>query len=40
MALVNPHDPGADLAGERGEAHAIAARAPLAIDGADRKSVV
>ena len=34
MVLLNPHDPGADLAGVRGEANATAAREPLAIDGA------
>src|SRR5687768_18528513 len=31
MPDANPHDPGPQVAGERGEAHAIAARAPLAI---------
>ena len=31
MAAVNPHDPGAEAAGERGEAHAAAAREPIAI---------
>ena len=31
MPDLNPHDPGPQLAGDRGEAHAIAAREPLAI---------
>ena len=35
MTDVNPHDPGSQLAGERGEAHAIAAREPLVIGGAN-----
>ena len=29
MADTNPHDPGPELAGERGEVHATAAREPL-----------
>lgn len=33
MADVNPHDPGPEAAGERGETHATAARTPLQIDG-------
>ena len=35
MAAVNPHDPGPDAAGERGEAHAAAAREPITV-GASR----
>ena len=33
MAPVNPHDPGPEAAGKRGEAHATAAREPIAIGG-------
>jgi uncharacterized protein YecE (DUF72 family) len=31
MAAVNPHDPGPEVARERGEAHAVAAREPIQI---------
>ena len=31
MAPVNPHDPGPEAAGERGEAHATSAREPIAL---------
>jgi uncharacterized protein YecE (DUF72 family) len=34
MAQTNLHDPGAEAAGERGEAHAIAAREPIRVNGA------
>jgi uncharacterized protein YecE (DUF72 family) len=34
MSAVNPHDPGPDVASQRGEAHAEAAREPLRIGGA------
>ncbi|HEX7197760.1 MAG TPA: DUF72 domain-containing protein [Candidatus Limnocylindria bacterium] len=34
MVEVNPHDPGPELAGQRGEAHATAAREPIQMDGA------
>jgi uncharacterized protein YecE (DUF72 family) len=34
MTADSPHDPGPDAAGQRGEAHATAARRPLAVDGA------
>jgi uncharacterized protein YecE (DUF72 family) len=34
MVEVNPHDPGPELAGRRGEAHATAAREPIEIEGA------
>src|SRR5918995_4473863 len=34
MTEVSPHDPGPGLAGERGEAHAGAARTPLTVGGA------
>jgi uncharacterized protein YecE (DUF72 family) len=33
MAAVNPHDPGPDVAGERGEEHPASAREPIAIGG-------
>ena len=31
MAPVNPHDPGPEAAGERGDAHATSAREPIAL---------
>jgi uncharacterized protein YecE (DUF72 family) len=34
MAPTNPHDPGPDVAGARGEARASVARAPITIEGA------
>ncbi len=34
MTDINPHDPGPELAGERGEAHATAAREPIRLGGA------
>ena len=34
MTDVNPHDPGHELAGDRGEAHATAAREPIRMGGA------
>ena len=34
MNAANAHDPGPQLAGERGEAHATAAREPLVVEGA------
>ena len=33
MAAVNPHDPGPEAAGQRGEAHAAAAREPILVGG-------
>ena len=33
MAQTNPHDPGPELAAERGEAHAAAAREPIRLNG-------
>jgi len=34
MSVASPHDPGAESAGARGEAHAEAAREPIKLNGA------